>query len=101
MEEMRVSGDSSFSEVLGELDAAKSRIVVRLEVRKFRKRTTVIEGLAGNKEDLSRIARDLKKKFATGGSVKEGVIVLQGDQRDNVRDYLVRMGYSDGHIEVL
>jgi translation initiation factor 1 len=93
-------GDSLFSDVLRELDAEESRIIVRLELRRFRKKTTVVEGLSGTAENLADVARELKKKLATGGSVKDGIIILQGDQRDNVKEMLTRMGYSDQRIEV-
>ena len=46
-------------------------------------------------------ARRLKQKLACGGTVKEGVIVLQGDQRKNIRRFLVESGYPDSHITVL
>jgi translation initiation factor 1 len=93
-------GDSLFSDVLRELDAEESRIIVRLELRRFRKKTTVVEGLSGTPAALADVARELKKKLATGGSVKDGIIILQGDQRDNVKEILTRMGYSDQRIEV-
>jgi translation initiation factor 1 len=92
--------DSLFTDVLRELDAEQSRIIVRLELRRFRKKTTVVEGLSGSSEALSDVARQLKKKLATGGSVKDGIIILQGDQRERTRDMLSQMGYSDQRIEV-
>ncbi len=93
-------GDSLFSDVLRELDAEESRIIVRLELRRFRKKTTVVEGLSGTQDSLADVARELKKKLATGGSVKDGIIILQGDQRDSVKEMLTRMGYSEQRIEV-
>lgn len=89
-----------FSEVLRELDAKQSRIVVRLEMRKFQKPTTIIQGLKGNKTDLIQIVHELKKKLATGGTVKDDIILLQGDQRDRVKEHLLRLGYSPSQIEV-
>ena len=96
----RPEADSIFSDVLRELDAEESRIIVRLELRRFRKKTTVIEGLSGSPGDLARVAHELKKKLATGGSVKDDIIVLQGDKRDESKEQLIQMGYSADRIEV-
>jgi len=91
---------TAFSDVLTELDAEQSRITVRLELRRFRKKTTVIEGLTGTRETLANVAHELKKKLATGGSAKDGIIILQGDQRDRAKDVLSGMGYPVERIEV-
>jgi translation initiation factor 1 len=92
--------DSVFGEVIKELDAEQSHITIRLEMRRFRKPTTVINGLSGTREELEGIARQLKKKLATGGSFKEGIVVLQGDQRDGAKELLEKLGFSGSHIEV-
>ena len=92
--------DNLFSDVLRELDAEQSRIIVRLELRRFRKKTTVIEGLSGSQESLANVARELKRRLATGGSVKDGIIVLQGDQRDKTKEILSGLGYVGDSIEV-
>ncbi|MGA1974638.1 MAG: stress response translation initiation inhibitor YciH [Conexivisphaerales archaeon] len=92
--------ETMFTDVLRELDAEESRITVRLELRRFRKKTTLVEGLSGTQGDINKVAHALKKKLATGGSVKDGIIVLQGDQRDSVKEILSRMGYPEHRIEV-
>ena len=86
--------------VCEELEKEETRIVVRLEMRRFRKPTTMIEGLNPKRSDLGKIARELKSKLACGGTAKEGYILLQGDHRDQVRDSLVGMGFGEGTIEV-
>ena len=92
--------ESEFEDALRELDKSEVRIVVRLETRKFRKPVTMVLGLPKEKHDLEEIARDLKRKLATGGTAKEGAILLQGDHREDVRDELVKLGYSASQIEV-
>ncbi|MEM0116933.1 MAG: hypothetical protein QXE12_04215 [Conexivisphaerales archaeon] len=89
-----------FAEVLKELDTEQSRIIVRTELRKFQKPSTIIQGLRNNREELERLTRELKRRLATGGTVKDGIIILQGDHRDKIRKILVEMGYSADHIEI-
>jgi len=84
----------------GELDKEEARIVVRLETRRFSKTSTIIEGINPKQGDMPKIVRELKSTFACGGTVKDGVIMLQGDHRDDVKEYLIKMGFSDQAIEV-
>lgn len=91
----------NIEDVVQELDREESRIVIRLELRKFRKPTTMVQGLPENKKNsLKEIAHKLKRSLATGGTAKDGVIILQGDQREGVRTELIRMGYPESSIEV-
>jgi translation initiation factor 1 len=84
----------------GELEKEDTRIVVRLETRRFSKTTTMIEGIDPKISDLHRMVKELKSKFACGGTAKDGFIMLQGDHRDDVKGYLVKMGFTDSAIEV-
>lgn len=84
----------------GELDREETRIVIRLETRRFSKMTTMIEGIDPKLSDIQRIVKDLKSKFACGGTAKDGFILLQGDHRDDAKGYLVKLGFSDSAIEV-
>jgi translation initiation factor 1 len=49
---------------------------------------------------MLRIVKELKGTFACGGTMKDGFIMLQGDHRDDVKGYLVRMGFNGRAIEV-
>lgn len=55
---------------------------------------TLITGvpLAGN--DLKALAKELKKKAGVGGSIKDGVIEIQGDQRDALLPLLEKKGWT-------
>jgi translation initiation factor 1 len=86
--------------VCEELEKEETRIVVRLEMRRFRKPTTMIEGVNPKRTDLEKIAYKLKSKFACGGTAKEGYILLQGDHRDNIKQELVGLGFNETSIEV-
>lgn len=79
----------------------QQRVKIKLELRKWNKPTTVIEGLNGSKKDLQEIASKLKSTLACGGVVKDGVILLQGDHRERVRKALVELGLSEENIEVI
>ncbi|MCP8315256.1 MAG: stress response translation initiation inhibitor YciH [archaeon] len=86
--------------VCEELEKSEIRVVVRLEMRRFRKPTTMIEGLNPKRTDLNKIAQKLKTKLACGGTAKDGYILLQGDHRDSVKEELVQLGFDENSIEV-
>jgi translation initiation factor 1 len=65
---------------------------LRLENRASGKHVTIVDGLPDNREFVGRLARELKKACGTGGSVGEGVIELQGDQRERLRELLEKKG---------
>jgi translation initiation factor 1 len=58
------------------------------------KTVTTIAGFAGNDADLRRLAGELKKLCATGGSVTDGVIEVQGDHRERVVTHLRAAGHQ-------
>lgn len=79
----------------------QQRIKIKLETRKWGRPVTIIEGLDGEKEDLHKLARRLKSECASGGTVKNGLIILQGDHREKVKDILISIGHKEENIEVL
>ena len=58
----------------------KTNIVISKEIRRYKKSTTIVRGLQDS-TDIESITRELKTKIGTGGTYKEGQIVLQGDHR--------------------
>jgi translation initiation factor 1 len=84
----------------GDLNKESSKIVVRLEERRFKKKGTMIEGLNSKLNDIQGTLSELKKKYACGGTAKDDYIFLQGDHRETMKETLVRLGYSETSIEV-
>jgi translation initiation factor 1 len=57
------------------------------------KTVSLIRGFTGRTDDLENLARELKTHCGTGGSVKDGEIIIQGDFRDKIIRYLEGKGY--------
>lgn len=59
------------------------------------KTATIVTGFAGSDEALQELGRQLKSTCGVGGSAKNGEIIIQGDQRDRVVEYLRANGYPN------
>jgi len=57
------------------------------------KTVTVIYDLKLNPADLKNLSSQLKQVCGTGGTVKDGVIEIQGDQREKIAARLKELGY--------
>ncbi len=58
------------------------------------KTVTLIEGFVGKEEDLETLGKKLKTFCGTGGSAKDGEIIVQGDHREKVVQWLLKEGYK-------
>ena len=77
------------------LPAAQQKLKVRLDTRhRAGKAVTLIEGFIGQEHDLEDLGKKLKAFCGTGGSAKDGEIIIQGDQREKVLQWLLKNGYS-------
>ncbi len=55
---------------------------------------TVITGISSHPEGLEKLAKQFKQQCGTGGTVKNGVIEIQGDHRDLLIQELSALGYT-------
>lgn len=82
--------------------ALETQIVnVKTVKRRFGKLTTLVEGIDSKSVNLKDIAKKLKEKFACGGTVKDGVIELQGNHVTQVKQELIKLGFDKDSIKVM
>ena len=75
--------------------ARPGAVVVGREVKgRAGKGVTTVTGLALSPADIEALATRLKKRCGSGGTVRDGVIEVQGDHRDAIVAELVKLGWQ-------
>lgn len=87
----------SNADVFEEIAKSEQQIKISTVARRYGKKITLVEGFDKH-VDVKSVAKRLKEELACGGTVKDGVIELQGDHKSRVKPLLVKLGYSEDTI---
>jgi len=82
--------------VCKELSKSEEKIKISKVNRRFGKTVTLISGI--DKDSIKEIAKKLKTEMACGGTIKEDIIELQGDQTKKVKEKLIELGFTEENI---
>lgn len=80
--------------VCEEIAKEQQKIEISVDKRRYGKMMTIVDGINSNDLDIDALITKLKKKCASGGTIKEGKIELQGDHRTKVKETLEEMGFT-------
>jgi len=77
------------------LEPSQQKLRIRLETKhRGGKTVSLVEGFIGTNSDLEDLGKKLKNFCGTGGSAKDSEIIIQGDQRDKILQWLLKNGYK-------
>ena len=77
------------------IDLAQQKIQIKLDIKhRAGKAVTLVQGFIGTTKDMEELGKKLKSFCGTGGSVKDGDIIVQGDNRDKILQWLQKNGYK-------
>jgi len=71
----------------------QQKIFISVDKRRYGKMMTIVDGINPHELDIDSLITKLKKKCASGGTIKDGRIELQGDHRSKVKEALEEMGF--------
>lgn len=75
------------------LEPKQQRLKIKLDTKqRAGKIVTIVSGFEG--AGLETLAKSLKNHCGTGGGAKDGDVLIQGDHRDKILQWLLKNGYS-------
>lgn len=78
------------------LPPAQQKLRLQLETKhRGGKTASLVKGFVGTPDDLETLAKKLKSFCGTGGSAKDGEIIIQGDHRDKMLQWFQKNGYTN------
>lgn len=78
------------------ISSNQQKLRVRLETKqRGGKKATIVAGFQGTDFEMEALAKTIKTKLGTGGSAKEGEIIIQGDYVVKIKSLLILLGYKD------
>ena len=89
-----VNNENNDNEIVT-LPTQQQKLIVSLDKKgRAGKVVTLVAGFVGTEDDLEDLCKKLKNKCGTGGSAKDGEILIQGDFREKIITLLSNDGYK-------
>jgi len=83
--------------VCGEIEKEEQKIKIELVKRKFGKIITLVSGFKDI--DMKSVLKELKQVRACGGTIKNGIIELQGDHKGKIKPILIKLGFNEESVD--
>ena len=76
------------------------RITISVDKRKWGRAVTVVT-FNGNVPNMKKLLKKAKGYCASGGTVRENQLEVQGDHRLKIKKFLIREGFPEENIEII